>query len=390
MKGWGLIFLLLGVSFIVASGIAGGWVSGTGEVDISRSVVNRIDDYEYYSTMAGDGSLQMGHIAKGSKNLEKGIFSGGLSLSYSGDIPLVGVKRIETGSPFRGTKTTFQEAFSATEMEREEMTRMGSSVVATDTKLAFNGTYVTSSNSHQAFVRDISSHQRYTGTFEINNMIQFGSLADRRPALAVTILPQECFAEAGALVTRNYAVVNTGTVPVRGLDLVDSRFGPVLLSRTELSPGEVATGSLSFPLGEEALPGPQRDSVVVTAVDFQGNVAEATATATVNLIPARGLNLTVKACEACVRPGEIVTYVYAVENSGDLPIFDINLTDSISSSPIAVNLTLMPGEGLNLTTNRTVREADLPGPLKNVVSAAGINSEGELVGRTREVILLPC
>ncbi|MDD3565326.1 MAG: hypothetical protein PHN90_06635, partial [Methanothrix sp.] len=195
---------------------------------------------------------------------------------------------------------------------------------------------------------------------------------------------------AGALVTRNYAVANTGTVPVRGLDLVDSRFGPVPLSRTELSPGEVASGSLSFSLGEEALPGPQRDSVVVTAVDFQGNVAEATATATVNLIPARGLNLTVKACEACVRPGEIVTYVYAVENSGDLPIFDINLTDSISSSPIAVNLTLMPGEGLNLTTNRTVREADLPGPLKNVVSAAGINSEGELVGRTREVILLPC
>jgi hypothetical protein len=375
MKGWGLV-LLLGVSILAGSGPAGGWVSGTGEIDISRSVVQRMADYECHSSMAGDGSLRIG-----------GSSPGASSLSYSGDVPLVGFKRIETGSPFRGTKSSFQEAFSATDMEREVTTSASSHLVATDMKLAFNGTYVTSSNMHQAFVRDVSSHQRYTGNFEIQNMIQFGSLANRRPALSVTVLPQDCSAQVGGPIRREYAVSNVGTVPVRDLSLVDSRVGPVPLSRTELSPGEVASGSSSFALGEEDVPGLHKDSIVATAVDYAGNGAEASASATVDLIGWEGLNLTVESSDGCIHPGGGLASVYTIENTGDLPINNLTVTDSIAPGPVAANLTLMPGEAVNLTADLAVLG---PSPLTRLVSASGNRSDGEMVARSIEVVLQPC
>lgn len=375
MKGWGIV-LLLGACILAGSGPAGGWVSGAGEIDISRSVVQRMAGYERHSSMAGDGSLQIGSGSPGAS-----------SLSYSGDVPLVGFKRIETGPPFSGTKNSFQEAFSATDMEREVTASASSHLVATDMKLAFNGTYFTSSNMHQAFVRDVSSHQRYTGNFEIQNTIQFGSLADRRPALSVTVLPQDCSARVGGPIRREYAIANVGTVPVRDLSLVDSRVGTVTLSRTELSPGEVASGSSSFTLGEEDATGLQRDSIVATAVDFAGNGAEASASATVDLIGWQGLNLTVAATDGCVNPGGGLACLYTIENTGDLPINNLTITDTISPGPVAANLTLMPGEVVNLTANLTVMEL---APLTNVVSALGLKSDGEMVGRSKEVGLQPC
>jgi uncharacterized repeat protein (TIGR01451 family) len=393
MKGRGLIFLLLGVGLLLASGPAGGWVSGTGTVDISRSVVNSMDEFEFYSAMSGNGNLDMGAGAKGFSKFEDGASARTARLSYSGNVPLVGLKRVERGSLLSGTRTSVEEAFSATEIEKEETTRVGSGdsqLVGTDTKLSFNGTYMTSSNMHQPFSTDISSHQRFTGNFEIDKMISFGGLADRRPSIALAVLPEESFAEAGAVVTRNYEVANIGNVPVQGLTLIDSRAGPVTLSKADLNPGEVASAAASFIVPEEDLPGPQNDSVQVTGVDFQGNLAAASAVATVNLIDPWGLNLTVIPVQQCAAVGEVVTYIYSIENVGDFAIVELNLTDSIGGGPIAINATLQPKERLNLTANRTMSEMDLPGPLTNIVSVSGINSVGEMVESSAEAVLQPC
>jgi uncharacterized repeat protein (TIGR01451 family) len=191
-------------------------------------------------------------------------------------------------------------------------------------------------------------------------------------------------------VTRNYEVANTGNVPIQALSLVDSRTGPVALSKADLNPGEVAFAAVSFFVLEEDLPGPVNDSVQVTGVDFQGNLAAASAVATVNLIGPRGLNLKIVPVQQCAAAGEVVTYIYTIENVGDFAIVGLNLTDSIGSGPIAVNATLLPKDSLNLTANQTVSEMDLSGPLENRVSVTGINTMGEVVESSAGAVLQPC
>ncbi len=393
MKGWGLIFLLLGVGLLLSVGPALGWVSGTGTVDISRSVVNRMEEFEYFSAMMGDGSLALGRGAKGASNFGIGDRARTATLSYSGDVPLVSLKRVERGSLFTGTKTSITEAFSATEIEKEETTGIrsgGSQLVGTENKLSFNGTYMTSSNMHQLFAADISSHQRYSGKFEIENMISFGSYSsDRRPSVDLVVRPDESAAEVGAVVTRSYEVVNTGTVPVQGLTLVDSRAGPVPLTRTDLHPGEAATAVASFVVSEEDLPGPLTDSVQAKGVDLEGNQAVASAAVTVNLIRP-DLNLTVIPLQSCAAVGGVISYIYNIENLGELSVSGLNLTDSIAGGPIAINATILPGTSIVFTADRTVIEKDLQEPLTNHVTVFGFNSAGEMVGSSSEVVLQPC
>ncbi len=393
MKGRGLIFLLLGVGLLLASGPASGWVSGTGAVDISRSVVNRMEDFEYYNAMSGDGSLDIGNGLKDVSKSENDSSARTTRLSYSGDVPLVGLKRVEQGSLLRGTHTSVEEAFSATQIEKEQTTSIGSDnsqLVGTDTKLSFNGTYMTSSNMHQAFSTDVSSHQIFTGNFEIDKQISFGGLADRKPSIDLVVRPEVSWAEVGAVVTRSYEIANIETVPVRDLSLVDSRVGPVALSKTDLNPGEVASAVASFTVLGEDLPGPLNDSVRVTGVDFQSKIAVDSAASTVNLIGPWGLNMTVAAIQPCASAGEVVTYVYTINNVGDFTIGELNLTDSISGGPIAINATLSPGDSLNFTANQIVTETDLPGPLTNSVSVSGTNSMGEVVESSAEVVLQLC
>lgn len=378
---------------MLASGPASGWVSGTGAVDISRSVVNRMEDFEYYNAMSGDGSLDIGNGLKDVSKSENDSSARTTRLSYSGDVPLVGLKRVEQGSLLRGTHTSVEEAFSATQIEKEQTTSIGSDnsqLVGTDTKLSFNGTYMTSSNMHQAFSTDVSSHQIFTGNFEIDKQISFGGLADRKPSIDLVVRPEVSWAEVGAVVTRSYEIANIETVPVRDLSLVDSRVGPVALSKTDLNPGEVASAVASFTVLGEDLPGPLNDSVRVTGVDFQSKIAVDSAASTVNLIGPWGLNMTVAAIQPCASAGEVVTYVYTINNVGDFTIGELNLTDSISGGPIAINATLSPGDSLNFTANQIVTETDLPGPLTNSVSVSGTNSMGEVVESSAEVVLQLC
>jgi len=383
--------LLLGVSLLAASCPAGGWVKGTGEVDIVRSVEKRVEGLESFSSMTGDGSLSIGAGPKEGYRADNATSSRAFILSYSGDEPLVGMKRIEMGSAFSGTRTSILEAFSATEMEREETTALGtggSQLVGTNTRISFNGTYMTASNLHQIFARDVSSHQKYSGTFDIDSSIKFGDLADRKPAIELAVVPEACTVEVGAPVTRNYTVANIGNLPVRGITLVDSRVGAVPLDRPDLNPGETATATSSFIVAREDLPGPLNDSVRATAADFQGNQASAAAVATLNLI-APPLNLTVAANRSCADIGDTVAYTCRVENVADLPVTVLNLTPSVGG-PIPINLTLMPNESINLSANQTVVETIPPDHLNNSVSVSGITSEGERVRSYVELVLQPC
>lgn len=386
MKGRGLVFLILGVVLSASTGAAAGWVSGTGAIEIARSTVDRINDIEHQTALAGNGSFDMVRFERGGQGVG-GVR--GLCLSYSGDVPLVGMKRIETGSALAGTKTTVQESFSASEIEKEETTSLGTQLVGTDTKLSFNGTYVTTSNRHQIFTSDVTSRQVFSGTFDIQKEIVFGSITDLSPSITIAVSPEESSAVVGGVVTRYYQVANVGPVPVQGLVLVDSRAGPVPLSRAALNPGEVATAEFSFVVNLEDLPGPLNDAVRVMGSDLQGTAAVASAAANISLAGSHGLNLTAIPLQGCAGAGEALAFTYIIENPGDRPVGGLNLTDSFGG-PLAVEETIMPYGTLNLTRDATLPETEIYGPLTITVSISGIDSADDLVYASAAVVLRPC
>jgi hypothetical protein len=69
--------------------------------------------------------------------------------------------------------------------------------------------------------------------------------------------------------------------------------------------------------------------------------------------------------------GETVTYTYTVRNTGTIGINSLALKDdklgTISLSPT----TIMPGDQATATTTYTIKENDLPGPLKNNATVSG-------------------
>jgi len=150
--------IILGAVLILGVLPAGGqaWVNGTGMADFSTSFIDRAKDFEYNSAMTGDGHLKID----------------GNNTSYSGNVPLVGSRRVRSGAGL-----AFMENFSVNRMERSHNTNFGASSlpgVSFDNRVSFNGTWEIDAGMHKTLGRNVESHQMYTGDFEIKNTIVFG------------------------------------------------------------------------------------------------------------------------------------------------------------------------------------------------------------------------
>ncbi len=150
--------IILGAVLILGALPVGGqaWVNGTGMADFSTSFIDRAKAFEYYSAMAGDGRLKID----------------GNKTSYSGNVPLVGLRRVRSGAGL-----AFMENFSVNRMERSHTSNFGAPSlpgVSFDNRVSFNGTWVIDAGMHNSLGRNVKSHQMYTGDFEIKNTIVFG------------------------------------------------------------------------------------------------------------------------------------------------------------------------------------------------------------------------
>ena len=111
-------------------------VSGTGQIDVSTSIVDKKLALEYYNNMAGDGDLELDQehaYAQNSDKLQRNISSvnGGnksqlnlyesTKMTYSSpDTTLDGVKFLHSKEFYGGIGAKVQESFSVYEMEKDE------------------------------------------------------------------------------------------------------------------------------------------------------------------------------------------------------------------------------------------------------------------------------
>jgi hypothetical protein len=180
-------------------------IAGTGAIDIGYSVVDKKMALEYYNVMQGDGDIEMDStnaVSQAARKIRAPINGSTtplnlydtIKLTYSGKIPLVGMKSIKSNAFYGGMGAEVTESFSVTEMEKIQTTYFASTnpaiflkdpgkllnlmkspvhAVGMDSKTSFNGTWITDAKWHKIFYKDVKVHEAFSGKFDVEKSLQF-------------------------------------------------------------------------------------------------------------------------------------------------------------------------------------------------------------------------
>lgn len=203
-------------------------------------------------------------------------------------------------------------------------------------------------------------------------------------------------AKPGTEIRYTVKVTNTGNVTLRNITCDDSMkgIGRIALDRTQLAPGETATGTASHAITQSDI-----DSGIVTntasssadAPDASKAVSgESTVSTGIERTPRLTLAKTtgrthIPADEA--RSGEKIPYELTVENAGNATVSDIDIADALADKGTLriewggkTAHSLAPGETVKATATHTVTEADIDaGIVENTAKADGKAPDGKPV-----------
>jgi hypothetical protein len=95
--------------------------------------------------------------------------------------------------------------------------------------------------------------------------------------------------------------------------------------------------------------------------------------------------------DAYAQEGENITYYFAVENTGNINLTNVNVTDQMFTpseieAPNGFSGTLLPGENVTYSINYTLTQTDIEaGWVNNTATTAGISPMGKIVNATDTV-----
>jgi hypothetical protein len=198
---------------------------------------------------------------------------------------------------------------------------------------------------------------------------------------------------APVTITYDYLVTNTGDTTLSEITLVDDPLGPITVTTDALDPGETATGTIDYVVtAQDADAGEIYNEAEVTGQAPDGTIVEATDDELVHVetvlpieVPAEpGISLE-KVSD--VQPDDdgvkalvfdpdaapmTITYTYTITNTGDTTLSDLTLLDDVLG-PISVpDVTLEPGDELEVLADHVMTEADAEaGEILNVAVVTG-------------------
>jgi hypothetical protein len=181
-------------------------VSGTGTIDIGVSVIDKTIALEYVNVLNGDGDFEYDSTqatAERASNIKATIDNktrpvnllDTVKMTYSGKVPLVGTKYIHSNAFYGGIGAQISEFISVTELDKTQDTYFASTdpsqsiqdlikkqamrdtslvhSVGMDTKMSFNGTWVTDAKWHKMFYKNVKIHEAFTGKFDVEKTLRF-------------------------------------------------------------------------------------------------------------------------------------------------------------------------------------------------------------------------
>nr|HID14178.1 hypothetical protein [Anaerolineae bacterium] len=149
-------------------------------------------------------------------------------------------------------------------------------------------------------------------------------------AIVLSVVADPQTVHSGDAVLFTYTVTNTGGVVLTGVTIEDG-FGNVI------TVGDLAAGAVAVRTVTESINTTTTNSVTVTGTDPQGGTVSDNDSVTVTVIgPA--LELTVEVNPGVVNSGEVVTFTYTVQNTGDVDLTNVTVVDSFGTSVGPVTL----------------------------------------------------
>jgi len=253
---------------------------------------------------------------------------------------------------------------------------------------------------------DIDAGTDITNTATLNSVPQTGALSPatadetvtlEAPAPLMTLAKTADLtanAAVGDLVTYSYLVTNTGNVSLTNVAVSDVHSGTGTLSAitpasADLAPGATETFTATYTVTQADIDAGTDITNIATAdaVPANGTLTPVTDDAAVSLeAPTPSLTLAKTASEtADVSVGDVVTYSYLVENTGNVGIDNVAVTDVHSgtgtlSAITPASVTLAPGATQTFTATYEVTQADIDAgtDLTNVATADGTPAGGTL------------
>ncbi len=204
--------------------------------------------------------------------------------------------------------------------------------------------------------------------------------------------------QVGDVITYSYAVENTGNVSMSAVSVSDVHSGSGTLSAitptsVALAPGDTQTFTATYTVTQADIDAGTdiTNTATLNATPASGTYAPVTDDETVALeAPAPSLTVAKTASDtADVAVGDVITYTYLVENTGNVSIDNVAVSDVHSGSGTLsaitpASVTLAPGASQTFTATYTVTLADIDAgtDITNTATVDGVPAGGSLTPAT--------
>lgn len=195
----------------------------------------------------------------------------------------------------------------------------------------------------------------------------------------------------GDVLTYNIIVKNTGNVPLSNIAVSDP--GATLSSATisSLAVGASATLTASYNVNQADLDYGSFTNTANAQVIYNGVAVSASDSEIINASQVKSLNIIKTADKQNYALGDVITYTFAVKNTGNVTLGGISVADAMTGlsaiSPTTVS-SLAPGATSTFTATYTATQADVDaGKIENTATATGTFNSLNYTDSDTETIL---
>ncbi|WP_427454228.1 DUF7507 domain-containing protein [Litorimonas sp. WD9-15] len=196
--------------------------------------------------------------------------------------------------------------------------------------------------------------------------------ADQSPALSIVKTPLfSDFTMAGDVVEYQFDVTNEGNVTLTGgVDVIDDKIGTISCVTGNLTPGATQTCTASYTITQADI---DAGEVMNQAFAQNGTLVSAPVDVTVTGTRTPSLGFVKRATTAeFVNAGDVINYEFDVENTGNVTLTSVSVSDDIIANVVCPLTELAPAQTMVCTASYTVTQADVDaGEVVNNASVAG-------------------
>ncbi|MCB0906356.1 MAG: hypothetical protein KDB63_04465, partial [Nocardioidaceae bacterium] len=184
---------------------------------------------------------------------------------------------------------------------------------------------------------------------------------------------------AGSTIAYTFLVTNTGNVTLTSVGVADAKVGAVTCPATTLAPGASMTCTATYTLTQADVDAGSVSNTATASGTSPTNVTvSATSSATRAITRTSTITLDKQAgTPTGASPGSTITYSFVIQNTGNVTLTNVGVTDAKVGSVTCPTTTLLPGQSTTCTATYTLTQTDVDsGHVANSATATGTPPAG--------------